>query len=106
MRKLATFSLSLFTFIWLPGQSLRGHVIDSLTHMPLSGVSVYFPQLKLGGITDINGNYRIWPFPKGIYEGEVQMIGYSTLTKQITIKGDEIINFSLVISYSSLRQVL
>jgi iron complex outermembrane recepter protein len=106
MQKYLLLVLSLFTRIWLAAQSLSGHITDSVTHTEIQGVSVYFPQLRLGAISDKRGNYRISPFPKGTYDGEIQMMGYGTLIKQITIKGDETVDFSMAVSYSSLRQII
>lgn len=40
-------------------QKLRGLVIDSITSDPLIGVSVYIPTLKIGTMTDLDGNFSL-----------------------------------------------
>ncbi len=87
-------------------QSLNGVVTDSASHQTIPGVAVYIPQLKLGASTDINGKYKISPLSKGTYEVEVEMLGYVTITKQITIKGDIRLNFAMGVSSSSTKEVV
>src|SRR5208282_6932387 len=87
-------------------QSMSGRISDSATHEALSGVTVYFPQLKLGAVTDGKGYYRLSPLPKGTYEAEMQMIGYGTLIRKITINGDIRLDFALTVSSSALKAVL
>lgn len=94
--------LSLSTY----SQSLSGIVTDSATHQTLPGAVVYLPQLKLGATTDANGNYRISSLPYGTYEVEVKILGYATITRQMTIKGDIMLNFALGVSSSSTKEVI
>ncbi|HVA98330.1 MAG TPA: TonB-dependent receptor, partial [Bacteroidia bacterium] len=49
---------------------------------------IFIPQLNLGTTSDVNGKFKITPIPKGTYEVEIEILGYSTITKQITIKND------------------
>ena len=90
----------------LHAQSLQGTVTDTVQHKIIEGATVYIPQLKLGSLTDVNGHYTINPLPKGRYDVEVEMMGHATITRPITIKGDETLDFALAISYSSLSQVV
>src|SRR5579863_10329125 len=105
-RKIFLLSISLFTGVYVTAQALSGNVMDLTTHEAIAGATVYFPQLKLGAVSDISGNYRISPLPKGTYEVELEMAGYATLTKQITIKGDVMLDFALTISSASLKEVI
>src|SRR5580658_6976912 len=101
--------LSLLLLCPVPGlkaQSLSGNVMDAATHQAVAGATVYFPQLKLGAVSDAGGNYKIALLPKGTYEVELEMMGYATLTKQITIHDDVILDFALTISSSSLKEVI
>jgi iron complex outermembrane recepter protein len=90
----------------LHAQSLQGTVTDTAQHKIIEGATVYIPQLKLGSLTDVNGHYTISPLPRGRYDIEVEMMGHATVTRAITIKGDETLDFALAISYSSLSQVV
>jgi iron complex outermembrane receptor protein len=87
-------------------QSLSGNIMDSTTHKPIVDASVYFPQLKLGAVTDLKGNYRISPLPEGTYEVEVQSLGHATLTRQVVIEGHVSLNFSMALSSNTLRQIV
>jgi iron complex outermembrane recepter protein len=87
-------------------QSLSGTVSDSSTHQTLPGAVVYFPQLQLGATTDINGNYKITTLPKGTYMVEVEILGYNTTTKQISINGSTILDFSLSITSAAAKEVI
>ena len=106
MKRIISLFILSFGGFYAYTQSLSGHISDSATRKPLEGASIYFPQLKLGAITDGDGNYKISPFPKGTYEGEIQMSGYATVTKQVTIKSGEKLDLFMAISFSSLKQVV
>ncbi|MGP8215481.1 MAG: TonB-dependent receptor [Bacteroidia bacterium] len=98
-------SLLMFTDITM-AQSLSGTVTDSASHQTIPGVVVYLPQLKLGGTTDANGNYKITSVPGGTYEVEVKILGYAIITKQVIIKGDVTANFSMAVSSASSNEVV
>jgi iron complex outermembrane recepter protein len=106
MQKLFFSVLLLCPGLWLRAQSLSGNVVDVTNHQAVEGATVYFPQLKLGAVSNIKGNYKIALLPKGTYEVELEMQGYATLSKQITIKGDVILDFALTISSASLKEVI
>jgi len=67
-------------------QSLSGTVVDSAGGQGIPGAVVYFPELKLGTTTDAQGNFNMSSMPTGTYEMEVKILGYATLTQQVTIK--------------------
>lgn len=98
--------LFLFPAITGMAQSLSGQVTDSATYRSIEGATIYFPQLKLGSLSDAKGNYRIAPVPKGTYEVEVEMSGHATITRQVTIKGDVTLDFVLSVSYGSLNELV
>ncbi|MDX1365814.1 MAG: carboxypeptidase-like regulatory domain-containing protein, partial [Arenibacter latericius] len=43
--------------------SLGGQIIEKATNEPLEQVSVYFPDLEKGGITTVNGEYKLNNLP-------------------------------------------
>jgi iron complex outermembrane recepter protein len=106
MKNILLLFLSLILGGFLKAQSLSGNVTDSASHQVIDGASVYFPQLKLGAVTDKNGNYRLAPLPKGSYIVELHNSGYATLSTQITINADQKLNFSITISATSLKEVI
>jgi iron complex outermembrane recepter protein len=107
MKKKIFFLLfGLFSGIYPKAQSLRGNVTDSANHQALAGASVYFPQLKVGTLADIKGNYKITRLPKGVYQVDLQMIGYVALSKQISINDNVTFDFVMTISSATLKEVL
>jgi iron complex outermembrane recepter protein len=96
----------LFGVAYGNAQSLSGRLVDSASGKPLEGASVYFPQLKIGAVTDADGNYQIGSLPKGIYDIEVHAAGHAAIIQPVKISGDEQLNFATIPSYSSLNQVV
>ncbi|HND78521.1 MAG TPA: TonB-dependent receptor, partial [bacterium] len=64
---------------------LSGTVYDKDTHNGLPGVSVFFPALKKGTITDAHGHYVISGLKAGTYEVMAQIIGYGIYKKTIEL---------------------
>lgn len=106
LKKLSILFLLFFSGLYLRAQSLSGHVTDSLSHKPVEGAMIYIPQLRFGAVSDRQGNYKLGSLPKGIYDVEVQTMGYATLFRQVTIQGNARLDFVVTISYSPLRQVV
>jgi iron complex outermembrane recepter protein len=102
---LLLFSLLLCS-LCIKAQSLSGTVTDSASHQTIPGAVVFIPELKLGATTDVKGNYKISPLPNGRYDVEVEILGYSTMIKQVTIKGDVTVNFAMGVSSSSEKEVV
>jgi len=104
------YCLLFLSILWfslgMTAQSITGTVSDSLSHQVIQGVTVYLPQLKLASTTDIKGKYEITSIPKGTYEVEVRILGYATISKLITVKGDLSLNFTMVVSPSSASEVV
>jgi iron complex outermembrane receptor protein len=107
MKRLLLFivSLLLFTYISM-AQSLKGTVTDSASHQAIPAAIIFIPQLKLNATTDVNGNFKISSIPQGTYEVEVKILGYATITKQVTIKDDITLDFSLAVSSTPSTEVI
>jgi len=87
MKNVITLFSAMLLFIGIAGaQSITGSVIDSAGGQGIPGAVIYFPELKLGTTTDSAGNFKMTSMPNGTYEMEVKILGYSTLTQQVTIK--------------------
>jgi iron complex outermembrane receptor protein len=90
----------------LHAQSLSGHVVDSISRHPIEGASVFLPQLRLGAVTDRQGNYVIKYLPRGTYDVEMQSMGHSTQLRQVSITGPTILDFAPAVSFNSLQEVV
>ncbi|HVT85546.1 MAG TPA: TonB-dependent receptor [Chitinophagaceae bacterium] len=78
--------------------SLSGKVTDKSSGNPLPGATVYIPDLKVGAVTDAGGNYTLNYLPAGSFLVEARMIGYKTVTLNVTVTNTSVQNFELEIS--------
>ncbi|HLI93594.1 MAG TPA: TonB-dependent receptor plug domain-containing protein, partial [Puia sp.] len=67
--------------------AVTGRITDALSGSPLSGVSVYIPDLKSGAVSGQDGSYRIRDLPSGVYVISITMIGFDRLVDEIAVKG-------------------
>lgn len=68
---------------------ITGRVTDADTKAPLPGVNIQVLATLRGGITDVDGNFRITDVPSGVYTIRFSMIGYHTLTlSQVKVTTD------------------
>jgi len=101
-------ALLLLLMAALPGlaQNLRGRVTDAQSGSPLPGVAVAVAGTTQGVSTDNAGNYSL-PLRPGAYSIQFSFIGFTTLTRQVTIgSGDETLNIQLAESVQSLTDVV
>ncbi len=106
MKKIVLLFSLLICILCIKAQSLSGTITDSANHQTLPGVVVYIPELKSGSTSDSKGNYKISSLPNGTYMVELEFLGYATITKQVSIKGDVVHNFVLSPSSSSEKEVI
>ena len=86
--------------------SLEGHIYDESTGEPLIGATVYFPDLKLGGATDVEGYFRVEHLPEGTFLLQVEYIGYSRIIRSVDVSGMSIYSFNLTPSITELREII
>jgi iron complex outermembrane recepter protein len=65
--------------------SLKGRITDKATQEPLAGATVFIPDLRIGAISDSNGEYRISNLPGQKFLIHVKMIGYASLTESVDL---------------------
>lgn len=69
-----------------PGaNSLSGKVIDKASGQTIPGAEVYFPDLHVGAVTDMDGHYKVDGLPAAKLLVKVSMMGYATLTETIDL---------------------
>ncbi len=83
-----------------------GQVVRKDSNQALEGVSIYFPDLKMGTITNKNGNFCISHLPSAKVLIEIKMVGYQTQTLEVDLKSKEFHQFQLEISVLELKEVL
>ena len=65
--------------------ALRGTVTKAGAGSPLAGARVSVEELGLSGLTDANGTYEIGGMPAGTHRVRIQLLGYATERRQVTI---------------------
>ncbi|HET9982582.1 MAG TPA: SusC/RagA family TonB-linked outer membrane protein [Longimicrobiales bacterium] len=69
--------------------SVRGTVTDAVTRRPLAGAQVYIVGTRLGALTDERGVYTIGSVPIGSHAVRVEMLGFRTVDKPVTVAADQ-----------------
>ncbi|HXB92847.1 MAG TPA: carboxypeptidase-like regulatory domain-containing protein, partial [Puia sp.] len=78
--------------------SLSGRITDK-AGTPMSGASIYIPDLKMGVVADSAGYYHFNSLPSGKYLVEAHYVGYKTFTKSVTVSGPVTADFLLSDEY-------
>src|SRR5450755_2151762 len=92
------FFLSIFMLSQFIGKaqiSLNGKITDSKDNSALNGASIYIPDIKTGAVSKADGSYEIKNIPNGTYLVEVSFVGFASQTKDVTVNGKSVIDFSL-----------
>ncbi len=87
--------------------SIQGNVLNSDTGEPLYQVSVYFPQLEIGAVTNENGLYELGNLPSGEFKILASYLGYQTFSSSINIKnGINTFDIELIPSAIEMEEVI
>lgn len=100
--------LCILTYISVNSQNtLSGKIVNKEDQEGLEQVSVYFPQMEKGTITDNKGEYHIEALPTGTYKVVASYIGFQTFSGNITIeKGNNTLDISLLPSAIEMEEVI
>lgn len=85
------FQISLLLFLlsasvaFAQSGTLTGTVTDARTGEEIPGVNIFIPDLDRGGVTNLDGEYRIESIPVGEYRVTFSFIGYSRQEVDISI---------------------
>ncbi len=85
--------------------TLNGTVSESSSNETLIGVSIIFPDLGEGVVTNEYGFYSI-TLPKGIHKLQVSYLGFSDIIKEIDLNQDQKINFQMKEASETLDEVV
>ncbi len=88
--------------------TVTGTVSEKSSGRPLSGVQVFIPGTSAGAISNETGKYLLLNVPAGQRTVRAQIIGYATVSQQVTVTAGQTTtaNFSLEQSVISLDQVV
>ncbi len=86
--------------------TLQGTITDSQTKESLPGVNIYFPDLKTGTVTDINGHFSIQNLPSSKVNIQVTYIGYKSVSKYIDLSTTNTLNLELQRTETEMNEVV
>ena len=75
--------------------SITGTVTDN-SNITLPGVSVTIDGTGIGTATDVNGAYRLNNVAPGTYTLTAKYIGYSTISKTVTVSAGQSVTVSMI----------
>lgn len=97
----------LFLFIKVNAQTQIKGKVTGINNEPLIGVSVSFPELNKGTVTNQTGEYLISNIPNGKIKIQFSYLGYNTVIKPIEISQTEnIIDILLTIAIIESQEVI
>jgi Fe(3+) dicitrate transport protein len=76
--------------------------IETLDHVPAESVSIFVKEINSGTSTDEDGKYEL-VVPAGNYTLVVSIIGFSSQSKAITVKSNEVVIEDFTLSESALQ---
>jgi hypothetical protein len=91
-----------------PQGTIRGHVTDAETKVPLPGASIILLDTKLGAMADTEGNFVIGGVPVGGYTVRFTLLGYEPLSQtDIIVRSNRttFLEAELTISFLELKGV-
>lgn len=86
--------------------TLSGKITDAKNGSILTGATIYIHDIKLGAISNSNGNYTLNNINIGNYIVEVSMLGYATIIEKIIINNNTIKNFTLIAAIANHDAVI
>ena len=88
------------------GGAIIGRVTDRVSGQPLSDVRVQVVGTQRGGLTRINGTYRIIGVPNGTYSVRASRIGFGAAVATVTVTNAEVSqDFRLIVAENVLDKV-
>lgn len=98
----------LFTFLFnvvvvaQNDNNVKGFVYEKTTGEPMMFCNVYLKGTTLGASTDINGFFNITKIPDGDYTIMVTNLGYDTISENLSLRQNQVINKKFYLQESSV----
>lgn len=102
---LILFYLLLSIELFSQKHTIFGNIQDKLSGENLIGATVYVKDLKLGTVSNNYGFYSL-TLPNGVFDVSFSFIGYSTLTYNLNLTKDTILNIELNENITNLDEVV
>lgn len=86
--------------------TITGTITDQ-NNRPLSGASVFLPEINKGTVSDDNGKYKLSNLPNGKFKVQFSFIGYSNKIESIGLNNSNItLNTTLVFSIIGTEEIV
>ncbi len=90
MKKIFIVGVMLLLYLASNAQNtIKGKITDQ-ENEPLTGASIYIPELNKGTVTDVNGNYEIQNIPNGEIKLQYSFVGFATQIKSFNVNNENI----------------
>lgn len=83
--------------------SVKGFVYEKSNGEPMMFANVFLKGTTFGATTDINGYFSITRIPDGDYVVMVTSIGYDTISENVSLKNNEILNKKYSLQEASIQ---
>lgn len=87
-------------------QALTGTISDADDHSAIPGATVYFPDLKKGTVSQLDGTYYIDQLPMGKFLVEFKFVGYAPEVRTVEIIGVTKFDIELSAKATELNEVV
>jgi len=112
-----TIYIWLFLFIYASGfateptnsikkSGLSGKITDHISGESLPGVTIYFPDLRTGTVSNPDGTYTIGQLPSAKVMVQVSFVGYQMIVRNIDLSVTNQLNFALDPSVTEINEVV
>ena len=91
---------------WGQTASLSGTITHSSDGSALPGVTVYFPDLSTGTVTDEQGHYEINNLPPARITVQVSYVGHQTIVKDVDMRQTSRMDFVMQESNAMINEVV
>lgn len=84
------------------GNAITGHVIEKSTENNLPYATILIVETGQGTVSDENGEFKFKKIPTGKYTLKVQLLGYETQMKNVTVSKDFTVDVHFLMSDESI----
>ncbi|MFZ4549487.1 MAG: carboxypeptidase-like regulatory domain-containing protein, partial [Bacteroidales bacterium] len=107
MKKIFLICLLLLLYLANRAQNTITGTISDQNNRPLSGASVFLPEINKGTVSDDNGKYKLSNLPNGKFKVQFSFIGYSNKIESIGLNNSNItLNTTLVFSIIGTEEIV
>jgi iron complex outermembrane receptor protein len=86
--------------------SLAGKIIDKEKNTPIANATIYFPDLKTGTTSAIDGSFKIDNLPKTKILIQISSVGFQNIIETIDLSISKEINFELEPAIKEINEVI